>query len=206
MTTYQHELSDREGYDLFRHAIVDRSDDAWRMIYTHYRPLLVAWSRQSHARTPSCEAAEDLADRALARAWAALTPERFAQFSSLPALLGYLRTCVSATVIDSSRIEVTRDRAYQKLESRGVASPEQIVVDDAVRTALWKAIAPLVTSEREYIVLIESYVHALAPRQIQARHPSCFADANEVYGVKRNLINRLLRSRDLKRLYEDLCA
>jgi DNA-directed RNA polymerase specialized sigma24 family protein len=203
---YQHELSDCEGYDLFRRAIVERCDEAWSAIYSCYRPLLVAWSRQSHARTPSCEAAEDLADRALARAWAALTPERFAKFAGLPALLAYLRACVATTVIDSSRIEVTRDRAYQKLETRAVSTPEQIVVDDSVRAALWRAIVPLVASEREKIVLIESFVLALAPRQIQTRHPECFVDVGEVYGAKRNLINRLLRSRDLQRLYDELWA
>jgi DNA-directed RNA polymerase specialized sigma24 family protein len=203
---YQHELSDCEGYDLFRRAIVERSDEAWGTIYMHYRPLLLAWSRQSRARTPSGEAAEDLADRALARAWAALTPERFAEFKSLPALLGYLRTCVTATVIDSSRVEITRDRAYQKLESRGVPSPEQIVVDEAARAALWEVIAPLVASEREYIVLIESYVYTMAPRQILARYAGDFDDVNDVYAAKRNLLNRLLRSRDLQRLYAELCA
>jgi DNA-directed RNA polymerase specialized sigma24 family protein len=203
---YQHELSDREGYDLFRRAIEERCDEAWSAIYTRYRPLLVAWSRQSHARTPSAEAAEDLADRALARAWAALTPERFAQFAGLPALLSYLRACVTATVIDSSRIEVTRDRAYQKLVSHAVLTPEQIVVDESVRVALWRTIAPLVASDRERIVLIESFVLALAPRQIHTRHPDYFTDVGEVYGAKRNLINRLLRSRDLQRLYDELWA
>ncbi len=51
------------------------------------------------------ESCEDLADRALARAWAALSPKRFAAFPSLPALLAYLRTCVTTTAIDAARDE-----------------------------------------------------------------------------------------------------
>lgn len=201
--TYQHELSDREGFELFRRAIVERSDEAWAQIYTHYRPLLVAWSRQYHSRSPSGEPAEDLADRALARAWAALSPERFAQFTGLSSLLGYLRTCVGATVIDQTRVETTRDRAYQKLESMPVATPEQIIVDGSVRLSFWSTISAMVTSEQERIVLFETFLLALAPRQILDRHPDHFANIAAVYGVKRNLLGRLTRCHELKRLREE---
>lgn len=200
---YQHELSDREGYELFRRAIVERSDEAWSQIYTHYRPLLVAWSRQYHSHAPSAEPAEDLADRALARAWAALSPERFAQFTTLSALLAYLRTCVSATVIDQTRVESTRDRAYQKLERGSVATPEQIVVDSIGRAAFWRVVARLVASEAERIVLVESFVLALAPRQILLRHPEHFGDVDAIYSAKRNLLSRLTRCRDLRRLRDE---
>jgi DNA-directed RNA polymerase specialized sigma24 family protein len=200
---YQHELSDREGYELFRRAIVERSDDAWSQIYTYFRPLLLAWSRQCRARSPSAEPPEDLADRALARAWAALSPDRFEQFSGLPALLGYLRTCVGATAIDSSRVEVTRERAYQKLEPRSVATPEQIVVEESARATLWRLVAALVGSEQERIVVDESFVLALPPRQILERHPDDFATIGDVYGAKRNVLNRLMRCRELHKLCEE---
>jgi hypothetical protein len=95
---HQHQLTDHDGFELFRSAIVERSEEAWQAIYAQYRPLLVAWSYQYRLRVPSEELPEDLADRALARAWAALSPDRFAKFSNLAALLGYLRSCVGATV------------------------------------------------------------------------------------------------------------
>jgi hypothetical protein len=203
MPIYQHELSDREGYELFRRAIVERSDDAWTQIYTHYRPLLVAWSRQYRSRSPSAEPPEDIADRALARAWAALSPERFATFASLSALLGYLRSCVGATAIDLTRVEATRERAYQKLEVRVTATPEQIVVERTARAALWRMVARMVTCEAERIVLEESFVLALPPREILDRHPEHFADVGAVYGAKRNLLNRLMRCRDLQKLRDE---
>jgi DNA-directed RNA polymerase specialized sigma24 family protein len=198
-----HDLSDREGYELFRRAIVERSDDAWSQIYQRYRPLMLGWSRQSRTRSPSSETAEDIADRALARAWAALSPERFAQFGGLPALLGYLRTCVAATAIDSTRVEITRERAYQKLEAGAVDTPEQLVVDDAARAALWAAVYDLVATEQERIVLIETFTLALPPRLIQARYPELFASVAEVYSAKRNLFSRLTRCRQLRSLLED---
>jgi DNA-directed RNA polymerase specialized sigma24 family protein len=206
MPVFQHELSEREGYELFRSAIVDRSDEAWRLIYTHYRPLLLAWSRQYHARSPSAEQAEDIADHALARAWTALSPERFDQFASLSALLGYLRTCVSATAIDLTRVETTRERAYQKLELHTSDTPEQIVVEGSARSTLWQLVERLVTSAQERIVLDESFVLALPPRQIHERHPRLFADVGAVYSVKRNLLNRLTRCHELQELHQEWLA
>src|SRR6266508_2522392 len=94
---------DEEAYELFRRAIVNRDENAWSAINAHYRPLLVSWATRCSAHASSGERADDIADQALARAWAALTPEGFAKFPSLARLLSYLRTCVVTTAIDSAR-------------------------------------------------------------------------------------------------------
>lgn len=204
MTTQYPQLTDREGYELFRRAIVERSSDAWSAIYAYYRPLILGWSRQYSARSAGGESAEDIADRALSRAWSALSAKQFDQFNSLAALLAYLRTCVSAAVIDNSRAVATRERAYRRLDVRAVATPEQEVLLNNIRLAFWREIFKIVRSVHERVVLEETFVHALAPRQIFARHPDLFADVDIVYAVKRNLISRLVRSRELRQLYEDL--
>lgn len=203
---YQQELTDRDGYELFRRAIVERSDDAWRQIYARYRPLLLAWARQSHLRTPSGEPAEDLADWALARAWAALSPSRFAQFANLAALMGYLRNCVVTTVIDASRVEASHERIHQRMEADPVATPEQIVVRAAERAALWQMICHKVATEQEQIVLVESFQLTLTPRQILERHAEHFESVAAIYNTKRNLLNRLMRCHELQRLHEELHA
>jgi hypothetical protein len=46
----------------------------------------------------------------------------------------------------------------------------------------------------------------LPPRDIQARHPDLFANVNEVYSAKRNLLNRLQRNPDLQRLHREMHA
>jgi hypothetical protein len=87
-------------------------------IYARYRPMLISWAYHCCAHTASADSADDLADQALARAWFALTPARFATFASLPQLLGYLRACVATTVIDSARAQAAADRASQKLQTQ----------------------------------------------------------------------------------------
>ena len=47
---YEQELTDHAGYELFRRAIVERDDEAWAEIHSHYRPLLLSWARQCSSR------------------------------------------------------------------------------------------------------------------------------------------------------------
>jgi len=197
-------LTDREGYELFRCAIVERSSEAWAAIYAHYRPVILGWSRQYCAKSSSDESPEDIADRAFSRAWLALTAEQFAHFNSLAALMAYLRSCVVAAAIDISRALATRERAYQRLEVRAVITPEQQVLQNNARQAFWQQVLKIVTADLERMVLEEAFVLALPPRTIFARHPGLFEDVAQVYALKRNLINRLVRSREFRQLYEDL--
>ena len=64
---------------------------------------MIAWAARCPAARLTGDCYEDLANQALARAWTALSPERFAAFPSLGALLAYLRACVNTTVIDIAR-------------------------------------------------------------------------------------------------------
>ena len=203
---HEHELSDQAGYELFRRAVVERDGEAWAAIHAHFRPLLVGWARQAGARAPSDGHYEDIADRALERAWLALTADHFEQFPSLAALLAYLRTCVGAATIDDARAEATRERAYQRLDVPSVATPEELVLEAMSRTELWRLVDSVVCGEHERIVLIESFVLSLPPRVILERHQDSFADVPEIYSVKRNLLNRLERSRDLRQMYQELRA
>jgi RNA polymerase sigma factor (sigma-70 family) len=201
---YEQERTDQEGYELFRRAIEQRDGDAWSEIYTRYRPLLLAWARQYSVCAATGNQYEDIADRALSRAWLALRAEHFGHFPGLVALLAYLRTCVAAAVIDATRAQATRERAYQKLDATPVGTPEEQVVNANSRAELWKLLNSLVSNPHERIVLVESFVLALPPRAIFERHHDCFADVLEIYSLKRNLLNRLERSHDLQQLYQEL--
>jgi DNA-directed RNA polymerase specialized sigma24 family protein len=187
------------GYELFRRAILARDEDAWIEISTRYRAMLIAWAGQSSVMGSIDEGCEDVADRALARAWSALSPARFRNFPNLAALMGYLRTCVSATAIDMARARAVRERAYQKLDPAVTATPEQVVIEEIERVDLWRAVLGAISCEQERIVLIESFQLNLPPRAILARHPELFSDVGEVYMAKRHLIGRLQRDPNVRR-------
>jgi DNA-directed RNA polymerase specialized sigma24 family protein len=192
-----------ESYELFRRAVVERDTDAWAVIAARYRNLMISWAIRGQANYVLCEHGEDLADRALARAWAALRPERFATFPNTAALLAYLRTCVTATVIDAARTQAVYERIGRPAEHDTVATPEQLALARLGHDELWQLLNRLVTNETERVALIERFVLDLPPRDIQARHPVLFADVKVVYASIRNLCQRLRRNQDLRRYYAE---
>lgn len=202
MEEYAAEFNDHDGYNLFCRAIMQRDAEAWYAIVTRYRSLLMSWAASCSSKLWINERHDDIADQALTRAWLALTPERFAGFASLPALLAYLHTCVTATVIDHARAQAARQRTMQQIEVGMVATPEQIVLGQLEREQLWQLIANCVTAEPEYTFLVERFVLELPPRVILARHPELFADIDALYAIRRNLLLRLQRMSELQWLYK----
>jgi hypothetical protein len=193
-----------EGLEAFRRAIVERDHAAWASIHARYRPVLIGWARQNNTALQFGEEYGDIADQALARAWAALTPERFAAFPGLGALLAYLRACVAAVLIDMARVRASRERALQRLQMPVALTPEELVLDQLQRAELWRVVCRAVVSRQERVVLAEHFVHGLPPRRILARHPTLFDDVRDVYAAQRNLKARLQRNLELLRLREEL--
>ena len=203
MQAQQIGLGQIDGYELFRRAIVERDEQAWIESATRYRPLLAAWASRCSASAVLTESYDDLADQAFARAWSALSPERFASFPTLAALLAYMRACVTTTVIDLARSEVSRERIEKLLQGDDVATPEQLIIEQFQRQEVWRLVEAEVASEQERVVLRETFVNDLPPRVILGRHPDLFADAHAVYTAKRNLFDRLQRCPELRQVYQD---
>jgi len=194
---------EQEGYELFRRAIVERDSDAWSAIHQRFGALFASWAWRSAGRSFSADECSDIADQALARAWAALTPERFADFHTLARLLSYLRACVTTTMIDAIRAQTANERPITELQIDTAATPEQVVLAEMDSSALWRTAFALASSEAERVVLHESFVYGLPPRAILERHPRLFRDIAAVYSAKRNLLQRLEHNSDIQQLYED---
>ena len=189
-----------QEYELFRLAIVERDEAAWATLHTRYRALLIAWVCRCGAWAPAGETAADIADQAFGRAWAALTPDRFAAFPTVGQLLSYLRACVTTTIIDNARAQASVERVFSSVRSAAADSPEQIVLADLGRDELWQTVIELAATPAERIVLVETFACGLPPRMIQARHPRIFADVASVYRAKRNVLARLRHNQDLRHL------
>src|ERR1043165_1862408 len=192
--------SQHESYELFRRAIVERAEQAGIDAAARSRPLLAAWASRCSASAALTESYDDLADQAFARAWSALSPERFASFPTLAALLAYMRACVTTTVIDHARSDLSRERMEQSIQSDEVATPEQLIMDQFQRQEIWRLAEAAAVSEQERVVLRETFLYDLPPRAILRRHPELFADAHAIYTTKRNLFDRLQRCSELRQV------
>lgn len=180
-----------EHFELFRRAVADHDDCAWTDIYVRYRGLLASWAHRAMARYPINEHYEDVVDQAFARAWLALRSEQFGRFQNLPSLLSYVRSCVTSTVIDLARSQITHTHAELNINHSASSTPEQAVLDELERQSIWQTVMAVANSEQERTVLLESFVLGLPPRQIYHNHQDMFDSVAAVYRTKRNVIERL---------------
>ena len=69
---------------------------------------------------------------------------------------------------------------------------------------LWQAITQEVTDGAERLLLYLSAALDLSPRQIHARYPSLYPTVQDVYRMKRNVLDRLRRSRVVRERVADV--
>ena len=189
------------AYELFRRALVERDDGAWIALYDLYHSLVEHWVCKSTAFESSGEASDALAGEAFARFWHAIPPARFEQFPSTAALLHYLQLCAGCVVIDSARAATRLAPAeLAPLSDTHQRAPDEEVLERMRREDLWRYIGRRLNGEAERVVIFDSFVNGLKPRDIHARRPDLFTSVQEVYMVKRNVLERLSRDQGLRAL------
>lgn len=202
---YRHEAYDpRYAYELFRRALADGCDGAWQVIYEHYHPLVEHWVRRTGAFAVSGESSEYFVAAAFTRFWRAIPAERFSSFPTLASLLNYLRRCATCVVIDSARSHAATDLLPEESinwNNQKLAHADEEATERVSRAEFWRLIDGLLSSEAERVVVHSSFQLGMKPGDIFAARGDLFADINEVYTLKRNILARLRRNPDLKGLY-----
>ncbi len=203
---FQRQANDpRYCFELFRRAIEERSQAAWGLVYRQYLALVCGWA-QRHPSFATCgEEAEFLANRAFEKMWAALSAERFSHLPDLKSVLRYLQMCVHSAVIDQTRMWEGSSADLPPEESTAMAdleaqSTQDQALDRVDRNRFWEALNRRLVSDQERKVVYGSFVLALKPREVVAEYPGVFKDIDEVYRVKANLLERLRRDSDLKKV------
>jgi hypothetical protein len=199
---------DLPGIVLFTKAITEHDEEAWAYLYHHYAPLVLSWVTQQHdiALLLAEDGGLSLVNNAFARFYQALTPEKLDNFVSLRAFLYYLRCCTYSAIVDERRARQGRqyELPLERLEWEPIMEdPTDQVVDTLLVQALWTLIAAW-TDEREHLLLVLTYSWGMMPAEISRRYPHHFPTTQEVYRVKRALLHRLRRHRDVRELREQL--
>jgi hypothetical protein len=75
-------------------------------------------------------------------------------------------------------------------------------ISDAVLAAqeVWQIINSEVTSWQERLILRAVYALGLSPRELQQRYPLVFPTVADIYRIKRKVLERLRRNRELQAL------
>ena len=198
--------NDRFCLELFRRAIVSRNDDAWASIYQQYAPLVLTWVTQHQSATPLLgqEGSAPLVNAAFAKFSQALTPAKMSNFDSLAAILKYLKMCVHSVVADEVRSRQARqyEETLDSIEHEPASDdPADDVVANISAQSLWQVIQEELNGEDERVLLYLAYVHGMKPGEISSQHSKLFPTVDDVYRIKRNVLERLRRNRRLQALF-----
>lgn len=187
-------------FELFARAVVQRDDGAWAAIVAQYRGIVLAYVGQ-HAAAATLHEPEDFwINRAFSRFWTAVGADRFAQFPDLPALLKYLKLCVHSVLMDELR---ARRNAWTSLDEMPESTPsresdEHDVLGRLASEQLWATILREMQDETERIVARLSFARGLKPAEIYEQEPGRYVDVADVYRIKRNIVERLRRSPEIR--------
>ena len=206
---YQEEADDAAGLELFRRAMAEGSEAAWRAIIDVYRAPLLAQAGRHAVRSLVLESDGYCVDRAFERFWRATRTGRIGQFNDLASIFKYLKLCLGSVLLDEARSR--RRRADVSLDELSVdacvsADPSARVVDRLAGRELWQAVERELVDGNERLVARLSFVAGLSPREILVRRPDRFSSVFDVYRVKRNMVERLRRSRAIRRLLDGSSA
>jgi hypothetical protein len=192
----------RFSYELFRRALVERDETAWEYVYAHYSPLVESWVRRSGAFAGSGETGEYFVVAAFTRFWRAVA-KRFEQFPTLASLLHYLQLCAGSVVIDSVRAQSWAEMLPEEAIPSGYdsqLSPDEEAMKRVDCEEFWSYINTQLNSEAERVVVFRSFVLGMKPCDIYQMRQDLFQSISDVYNVKRNVLGRLSRNTELRRM------
>ena len=194
---YRHGMAynDRYCLEIFRRALLLRDQLAWELIQQRFGDTVRNWLRRHPKRDIACrfESEENYVAQAFERFWQATAHYQQLEFRSLAAALRYLRLCLNGTILDTLR-------AYSRPQEVPLPEPgstgEPLVEDSYDSSELWEVVKSMLSSMREVRVAYLLFHCGLKPREIVLHCPQEFGDVQEVYRLRRNIIERLLRNTD----------
>jgi DNA-directed RNA polymerase specialized sigma24 family protein len=187
--------NDQYCLEIFRRAMQEHDDAAWTVLVDRFQEFLLAAFRR-HPRSEGAsrlDSPENYVARAFARFWMAAVHNQQVMFTSLGAALLYLRICLNSTILDMLRSYArAREVPLPELDF----AMEAAVEDQDDGSELWEVIRTMLPGERERRLAFLLYPCNLKPREIVHLCPQEFSNVDEIYRLRRNIVDRLERGAD----------
>ena len=198
MNKYRRREASDDQYclEIFRRAVILRDGDAWAVLQRQFCEHVRIWL----SRHPQREAAlrhdgeQSYIDEAFRRFWQAVSEQQLT-FRTLASALSYLHLCLNCAVMDTLR-------AYSRPKEGPLPDYEQSMADEPAvedsyqENELWEIIEALLPGEKERRVAFLHFHCNLKPREIIRYCPGEFSNEDEIYRLKRNIMERILRNAD----------
>lgn len=189
--------------ELLRRAISEHDDAAWEAVIQQFGGMIRAKIRRHPARASVSGDEDYWLNLTFERFAAAVSSEKLAGFSDLPAVLRYMAMCAHSVMMDELRCrrrrrETSLDEVPDDLILE--SDVERAVLSELAASELWDAVMQEIADPQEGIVARLSFVRGYKPAEIHAEHPESFPTIHHVYRAKRNLVDRLRKSARLQGL------
>jgi hypothetical protein len=183
------------GLELFRRATVEGDAEAWACVQRCFSDTVLAWLRRHPSRATACclESEANYVALAFERFWQAITLSQQVAFRTLAAALRYLRASLHGAILDTLR-------ANSRLKEVALPEPgepgEPFLEEQAEASELWDVLQGMLPSRRERQLAYLLYHCGLKPRQIVRFCPQEWHDVQEIYHLRRSILERLMRNAD----------
>jgi hypothetical protein len=198
MNKYRRRESSDDQYclEIFRRAVVLRENDAWTVLQRQFGENVRIW----FGRHPSRQAAlrldgeQSYIDDAFRRFWQAVSEQKLA-FHTLASALSYLHLCLNCAIMDALRA-YSRPKE-EPIPDYGQSDTDEPSLEESYQEGeLWEIIEGLLPGEKEKRMAFLHFHCHLKPREIIRYCPGEFSSEDEIYHLKRNIMERILRNVD----------
>ena len=182
------------GLALLHHAIVQGDQDAWAGLQQCFDETVRGWLHGHPRREMACrlESEDTYVALAFERFWQATTQQQLV-FQTLGGALAYLRASLNGAILDTLRTYL-RPREVALPEPGEVGEPQ--VEDQIAGLEVWEALQAVLPKKRERRLAYLLYHCGLKPREIVRFCPREWSDVQEIYRLRRNILERVLRNAD----------
>jgi hypothetical protein len=182
---------------LLRRAIACGDQDAWVEFQQCLEETVLTWLHEHPSREAACRGLSEkhLVAQAFEGFRQAAVQTQMA-FETLAGVLVYLRASLHGAILDTLR---TLSRPREVLRSVLGQAGEPRVEDQIDSNETWEVLQTLLPSAREQRLAYLLYHYGLGPREILHCYPQEWSDVQEIYRLRRTIIERLLHHADSMR-------
>ncbi|GCF11444.1 hypothetical protein [Dictyobacter arantiisoli] len=185
---------DRYCLEILRRAVVLRDNEAWMVLRKQFNDTARLWlGGHSHReRALRYETEQTYIDDSFRRFWQAASDQKLS-FVTVGSALRYLKLCLHCAIMDTLRAFARAN--VERIPDYG--HPDEPLVEDHYDEGeLWEAIKSVLPGKREQRVAYLHFHCNLKPREIMRYCPGEFQSEEELYRLKRNIMERILRNAD----------
>ncbi len=188
------ETFEMSSLELLRRAIAHGDQEAWAVFQQCLEEAVLTWLHEHPSREAACRGLceKDLVVQAFERFWQAAGQAQMA-FETLAGVLVYLRASLHGAILDILRT-LSRPKEVSRLVPGLVGEPR--MEDQIDNNEIWEALQTLLPSARERRLIYLLYHCGLHPKEILHFYPQEWSDFQEIYRLRRNIVERLLHHAD----------